>query len=121
MLMASIKAAAVFDPQRFNAVVLALTPKSKTMLVCFEPGQAIPVHSPGVDLTLTLLEGRATLVSGDEELADAGPGALMHAESGHRRGVMAHQRTLALIVVSPPPTPEDHREVAAHLQKGTWK
>jgi hypothetical protein len=61
------------------------------------------------------------LVSGEEELAQAGPGAVMIAQAGQARGIKADQRTMALVVVSPPPTPEDHREVAEHLSKGTWR
>lgn len=121
MILPNIRDAAAYDPQRFNAVTLAQTPHSKTMLVCLEAGQSIPVHSPGIDLTLTVLEGRATLVSGQEELAGAGPGATVHAAAHQRRGIRADQRTLALVIVSPPPTAEDHREVAEHLKKGTWR
>lgn len=121
MIAPSIRALAAFDPQRFNAVTLAQTPHSKTMLVCLEPGQSIPVHRPGADLTLLILEGRATLVAGDQELTGAGPGAVMTAQSGQPRGIKADQRTLALVTVSPPPTAEDHREVAEHLKKGTWR
>jgi quercetin dioxygenase-like cupin family protein len=121
VILSDVRDAAVFDSRRFNAVTLAQTPHSKTMLVCLEAGQGIPVHSPGVDLTLTVLEGRATLVSGREELAGAGPGATVHAAARERRGMRAEERTLALVIVSPPPTAEDHREVAEHLGKGTWR
>lgn len=121
MIAPSIRELAAFDPQRFNAVTLAQTPHSKTMLVCLEPGQSIPVHHPGVDLTLLILEGRATLVAGDQELAAAGPGAVMSVPAGESRGIKADQRTLALVTVAPPPTAEDHREVAEHLKTGTWR
>lgn len=121
MIVSQIKDKAVFAAERFNAVLLNKTEQSKTMLVCFEPGQAIPVHSPGADLTLTLLEGRATLVVGEDELADAGPGAVMLAEAGEARGIRAKERTLALVTVSPPPTEADHEEVYAHLKRGTWR
>ena len=120
MILSDVRDAAAFDSQRFNAITLAQTPHSKTMLVCLEPGQSIPVHSPGIDLTLTVLDGRATLVSGQDELARAGPGATLHAAASQRRGIRAEERTLALVIVSPPPTAEDHREVAEHLKKGTW-
>jgi len=110
-----------FNAEKFNAMLLAQTERSKTMLVCHEPGQAIPVHHPHADLTLFVLEGRAHLVAGDEELALAGPGAIMCVEAGQARGIRALERTVAVVVVSPPPTAEDHREVAAHLAKGTWR
>jgi len=121
MIAPSIRELAKFDATRFNAVTLAQTPHSKTMLVCLEPGQSIPVHRPGVDLTLLILEGQATLVAGDQELTAAGPGAVITATAGQPRGIKADQRTLALVIVAPPPTAEDHREVAEHLKKGTWR
>lgn len=117
----SIRDLAKFDPHRFNTVPLAQTPHSKTMLVCLEPGQSIPVHRPSVDLTLLIIEGRATLVAGDQELTAAGPGAVMTVQADQPRGIKADQRTLALVTVAPPPTAEDHREVAEHLKKGTWR
>ncbi|HXE55183.1 MAG TPA: cupin domain-containing protein [Tepidisphaeraceae bacterium] len=121
MITESLRELAKFDPQRFNAVTLAQTPHSKTMLVCLEPGQSTPVHRPGVDLTLLILEGHATLVAGDQQLTAAGPGAVMSVEAGQPRGIKADRRTLALVIVAPPPTTEDHREVAEHLKKGTWR
>jgi quercetin dioxygenase-like cupin family protein len=121
VIIPSISELAKFDPSRFNAITLSQTDKSKTMLVCLEPGQSIPVHSPGIDLTLLILEGRATLVCNGEELVDAGVGAVVYAQAHQPRGIQAQQRTLALVVVSPPPTDQDHREVAEHLRKGTWR
>ncbi|MFW6039073.1 MAG: hypothetical protein ACOC9P_01185 [bacterium] len=121
MIIREVEDRAAFQAERFNGVLLNQTQRSKTMLVCLEPGQAIPVHSPGVDLTLTLVQGRATLVAGEEELADAGPGTVMLAEAGEARGLCAEERTLALVTVSPPPTEADHEEVFAHLQRGTWR
>lgn len=121
MLIPSIKDKAQFAADKFNAVLLAQTPRSKTMVVALEPGQAIPVHHPGSDLTLLVIEGEATLVAEDQELEHAGPGALMYAEAGKARGIRADKRTVALVVVSPPPTQEDHKELAEHFKKGTWR
>jgi quercetin dioxygenase-like cupin family protein len=121
MITPVLTALVTFDPARFKAVTLAQTPYSKVMLVCLEAGQSIPVHSPPVETTMTILQGRATLVAGEDELKEAGPGALMHAARGQPRGIRADDRTVALVVVAPPPTPEDHREVAAHLEKGTFR
>lgn len=121
MLIQSIRDKAVFGQDRFEAVTLAKTNRSDTKVVGLEPGQAIPVHHPQSDLTMVIIEGQATLVSGDEELAQAGPGAVLHAEAGRARGIRADQRTVALVTVSPPPTQEDHRELAEHFAKGTWR
>ncbi len=121
MIYPQVKDKASFKPDRFNGVPINQTSQSKTMLVCFEAGQAIPVHSPAVDLTLVILEGRATLVSGESELEGAEAGAVMTANAHEARGVRAEQRTLALVTVSPPPTEADHTEVFEHLKRGTWR
>ncbi|MGH7122010.1 MAG: hypothetical protein ACREFP_23955 [Acetobacteraceae bacterium] len=121
MLIRSIREKAMFGKERFEAVTLARTTKSDTKVVALEPGQAIPVHHPGSDLTMVIIEGEATLVSGSEELAHAGPGAVLHSDAGQARGIRADKRTIALVVASPPPTQEDHRELAEHFAKGTWR
>lgn len=121
MLIESIRDRAKFGKDRFEPVTLDTTEKSSTKVVGLEPGQAIPVHHPGSDLTMVIIEGEATLVSGDEELAHAGPGAVLHSRAGEARGIHADKRTIVLVVVSPPPTREDHQEVAEHFAKGTWR
>jgi len=118
----SIESLAEYSVEQFHPVLLSRTERSKTMLVCFEPGQAIPVHRPNVDLTLLVLRGSAILVGGEDELTDAGPGAMLQVEAGQPRGIKAgDERTLALVVVSPPPSEADHAEVAKHLAAGTWR
>ncbi|MGH8116840.1 MAG: hypothetical protein ACREPF_04950 [Rhodanobacteraceae bacterium] len=121
MLIKSIREAAKFGEDRFEPVTLARTRHSDTKVVGLEAGQAIPVHHPNSDLTMVVVEGEATLVSGDEELAHAGPGAVLHAKAGEARGIHADKRTILVVVASPPPTPEDHRELAQHFAKGTWR
>ncbi|MGH2926884.1 MAG: hypothetical protein ACRDL8_01630 [Solirubrobacteraceae bacterium] len=121
MLIESIRARAQFGGQHFTPVTLVRTEHSDTKVVGLEAGQAIPVHHPRSDLTMVVIEGEATLVSGDEELAHAGPGAVLHAKAGEARGIHADQRTILLIVASPPPTPADHRELAEHFAHGTWR
>ena len=109
-----------FRPERFNGIALAGSERVKVILACFEPGQFIPVHHPGVDLTLVILEGEGVLVAGDRE-ERIGPGALSFIPSGEARGVKAETRMVALHVVSPPPTDADHVEVMSKLERGTWK
>ena len=121
MLIESIRAKAQFNPEKFQPVPLARTPHSVTMVVGLEPGQAIPVHHPGSDVTMVVIEGEATLVANGEELAHAGPGAVLHAAAGEARGIRADVRTIVVAVASPPPGPADHREVAEHFAKGTWR
>jgi quercetin dioxygenase-like cupin family protein len=121
MIVPSIQGLAQFAPDRFKAITLIQSPRSKTMVVGLEAGQAIPVHHPASDLTLIVLEGQATLVAADQELEKAGPGAALLVEAGQARGIRADQRTSVLVVVSPPPTEKDHQELAEHFKKGTWR
>lgn len=121
MIIPSIKDAVQFSSDRFKGRTLVQTALSKTMVVGLEPGQAIPVHHPKSDLTMLILEGQATLVDGDKDLEKAGPGAAIIVEAGKGRGIRADQRTSLLVVVSPPPTEEDHKELAEHFKKGTWR
>jgi quercetin dioxygenase-like cupin family protein len=109
-----------FRPERFNPVALSGNDRVKVILACFEPGQFIPVHRPGVDLTLVILEGEGVLVAGDRE-ERVGLGAMAFIPSGETRGIKAETRMVALHVVSPPPTDADHVEVMSKLQRGTWK
>ena len=111
---------ATFQPGRFSPVPLGQTDRVKVVLTCFEPGQYIPVHSPGVDMTLVILEGEGTVVAGDQE-AEVGPGAIVIVPAGASRGVRATTRLVAVHLVSPPPTEADHAEVQAKLQQGTWR
>lgn len=121
MLIKSIRDKAQFGKERFQPVTLARTASSDTKVVGLEAGQAIPVHHPKSDLTMVVIEGEATLVAGDEELAHAGPGAVLHVQAGEARGIHADRRTIVVVVASPPPTAEDHRELAEHFAKGTWR
>ena len=121
MLIESIRALAQFGAERFTPVTLARTEHSDMKVVGLEAGQAIPVHHPNSDLTMVIIEGEATLVAGDEELVHAGPGAVLHAKAGEARGIHADKRTVLVVVASPPPTPADHRELAEHFAKGSWR
>jgi quercetin dioxygenase-like cupin family protein len=112
--------AARFQSGRFTPVELGQTERVKAVLTCFEPDQFIPVHSPGVDMTLVVLEGEGTIVAGDQE-AEVGPGAVVIVPAGSARGVRARTRLVAVHLVSPPPTEADHAEVQAKLRQGDWR
>ncbi|HNS03646.1 MAG TPA: cupin domain-containing protein [Anaerolineae bacterium] len=116
----SYQDAVAFQPGRFSPQVVAGNERAKVILVGFEPGQFIPVHQPGVDLTLLVLEGQGRIVAGDEELA-VGPGALAFVPAGEARGIQAETRLVILHVVTPPPTDADHIQVMAGLQRGAWR
>ncbi len=116
----SAREAASFRPERFNPVPVAENERARMLLVCFEPGQFIPVHRPGVDLSLVVLEGEGLLVAdGHEETVTSGSVAFVPA--GEARGLKATTRLVAVTVVTPPPTDADHAEVTARLRTGEFK
>jgi quercetin dioxygenase-like cupin family protein len=119
-LLHSYQEAVTFRPERFNPLVLAENERVKVILACFEPGQFIPVHRPGVDLTLVVLEGEGQIVAGEHETA-LGPGATAFVSAGEARGIRAETQLVILHVVTPPPTEADHTEVMAGLRRGTWR
>ena len=55
--------AIAFRPERFNPVLVAAGAHMKAVLTCLEPGQFIPVHRPGVDMVLIVLEGGGRVVA----------------------------------------------------------
>jgi quercetin dioxygenase-like cupin family protein len=116
----SYKDVVAFKAERFNPIVLAENQRVKVILVCLEPGQFIPVHSPGVDMALIVLEGEGLLVAGDRE-EPARPGVVAFVPAGENRGLKAQTRLVALHIVTPPPTQADHAGVAAGLAKGQWR
>lgn len=116
----SYRESASFRPEKFNPVVIAGGAHMKAVLTCLEPGQFIPVHRPGVDMLLLVLDGEGRVVTGDRE-EPAQAGTVVFAAAGEARGLRADTRLLALHVVSPPPTDADHVEVVARLKQGTWK
>lgn len=119
-LMSSYRTAVAFSRERFNPVPIAQSKHTRVLLVCLEPNQFIPVHQPGVGLTIAVLVGDGTLVVGDREEA-IGPGAVALVPAGTARGLKAATRLVALTVVTPPPTDADHAEVAAGLRRGRWR
>ena len=120
VLLSSYREAVAFRPEKFNPVVVAGSSHLKAVLTCLEPGQFIPVHRPGVDMLLVVLEGEGRLVAGDREEA-ARPGTMVFVPAGEARGLKAETRIVALHVVSPPPTEADHVEVVARLKQEDWR
>jgi quercetin dioxygenase-like cupin family protein len=113
------QAAVTFRPERFTAVPVSENARVRVLLVCLEPGQFIPVHRPGVDLTLVVLEGEGRLLAGERE-SEVGPGLVAFVPAGEARGLLATCRLVALTVVTPPPTEADHAGVVAGLRMGMW-
>jgi quercetin dioxygenase-like cupin family protein len=119
-VLRSYRDAVDFHPERFNPITLAENERAKVILACFEPGQFIPVHRPGVDLTLIVLEGEGQIVAGERE-ETVQPGAVAFVPAGETRGIKAATRLVILHVVTPPPTQEDHVQVMAGLRAGQWR
>ncbi len=111
-VLTSYKSAVAFRQDRFQPIVLAETERIRVLLICLEPGQAIPVHRPGIDLTLIVLEGDGMMTAGDRE-DPISPGTLVVVPAGMARGLRAMGRLVALAVASPPPTAADHAEGSA--------
>ncbi|WP_407929049.1 cupin domain-containing protein [Candidatus Methylacidithermus pantelleriae] len=80
-----VRSEAAFRPDRFVGKVLAESERTKVILACFEPGQFIPVHRPGVGLTLVVLEGQGRAVVGDQE-HPLTPGAVAFVPAGQAPG-----------------------------------
>lgn len=116
----SAQASASFRPERFNPVPVAGNERARVLLVCFEPGQFIPVHRPGVDLSLVVLEGEGLLVADGHEEHVVG-GTVAFVPAGEARGLKATTRLVAVTVVTPPPTEADHAEVAKSLRSGQFR
>ena len=119
-ILGSYRDAVAFRPERFNPVSVAASAHMKAVLTCLEPGQFIPVHRPGVDMALIVLEGDGLVVAGETQQA-VHSGAVMFVPAGEARGVKAETRLVALHVVAPPPTDKDHVEVMAKLKQGNWQ
>jgi quercetin dioxygenase-like cupin family protein len=109
-----------FDDKKFAPNVVYQSAGIKVVLVYFKTGQFIPVHTPGVDLVLYILEGEAEVVTGDERLT-ARKDDLIIVPKGIKRGVKALTELTILHVVQPPPSEEDHNQVHARLAQGRFE
>ena len=109
-----------FDDKKFAPNVVYQSAGIKVVLAYFKTGQFIPVHTPGVDLVLYILEGEAEVVTGDERLT-ARKDDLIIVPKGLKRGVKALTELTILHVVQPPPSEEDHNQVHARLAEGRFE
>ena len=118
-ILADYQQAVSFQAGRFSPVMLGGTERMRVVLTCFEAGQFIPVHAPAVDMCLVVLEGQGEVVAGPRREA-IGPGSIVIVAAGQDRGIKATTRLVAVHLVSPPPTEQDHSAVMAGLQRGEW-
>lgn len=109
-----------FGEQNFAPNVVYQNSEIKVILAYFKKGQFIPVHTPGVNLVLCILEGEAEIVAGDEHL-HAVKDDLIIIPKGEKRGIKALTELTILHVVQPPPAAEDHNEVHSKLAQGKFE
>jgi len=109
-----------FDPDRFLARPLFEAPEMKVICAAFRPGQFIPVHAPDVHVVLYVLSGEGEVVAG-EERRRIREGDLVVVPRKMKRGVRAKTEMVVLHVVSPPPTPADHGDMAARIARGDFE
>ncbi len=109
-----------FDEQKFNPVPVYDAPEMRVIVCYFKAGQFIPVHTPGIDLVLYIIEGEGQVAAGDER-REVKAGDLVVVPAGVARGVLARTEMKALHVVKPPPSEADHKEVHGKLQRGRFE
>ncbi|MDH3883557.1 MAG: cupin domain-containing protein [Desulfobacterales bacterium] len=109
-----------FGDKMFAPNVVYQSAGMKVVLAYFKTGQFIPVHTPGVDLVLYILEGEAEVVTGDERLT-ARKDDLIIVPKGLKRGIKALTELTILHVVQPPPSEEDHNQVHTRLAEGRFE
>lgn len=102
-----------FDDMRFNPKAVYISDEMKVIVAYFKPGQFIPVHTPGVDVVLCILEGEAEVVADDEKFR-VGEKDLVVVPRGIKRGIRALSELVVLHIVQPVPSEKDHKEV--HLK-----
>ncbi len=86
----------------------------------FKLGQFIPVHTPGVDLVICVLEGEAEIVAGKEKFV-AKKNDLIVVPKCIRRGIKALTELSLLDVVHPVPSEKDHVEVHQKIATGRFE
>lgn len=111
-----------YDSERFSAQEAFRTDRAKVVCGYFEPGQFIPVHTPGSDLVVSVREGTGVVRDGDASHR-VGPGDVVAVEAGTERGIRADQdaRLEALLVTAPPPTDDEHAPVRRGLRNDEFE
>lgn len=109
-----------FNPGKFKSETVHACAEGKEMVLSFEQGQFIPVHTPPVDLTLYVIRG-AFEIAADEQDHSLGPGELISIPRNVSRGVRAKERSVALAFVTPLPTEAHHVQVEAGLRDGVFR
>jgi quercetin dioxygenase-like cupin family protein len=108
------------DDDRFSAVEVSRNDRMKVVCGYFEPGQFVPVHSPGSDVATHVRSGTGRVRDGDAEHR-VGPGDVV-VEADVDRGIEADgdSRLEALLVTAPPPTDAEHGPVRRGLRENEF-
>jgi quercetin dioxygenase-like cupin family protein len=120
IIKANMKELKSFDERKFNPKALYQTDNIKVIAAYFKSGQFIPVHTPGVDVVICVLEGEAEIVAGEEKFV-AKKNDLIVVPKGIRRGVKALTELSLLHVVQPAPSEKDHVEVHQKIATGRFE
>ncbi len=110
-----------YDEEQFSAQPVFRNERIKVVLGYFEPGQFIPVHAPGSDVTICVRSGTGVVREGETEHA-VEPDDVVVVEADVDRGIRASEgeRLEALLVTSPPPTDAEHDPVREGLRRGVF-
>ena len=109
-----------FNESKFNPVTVYTSKAIKVILAYFKQGQYIPVHTPGIDVVLCILDGEAEVVAGEKRMI-SGKNDVIVVPRGMKRGVKALTDLSVVHVVTPPPSEENHREVHQKLEQGRFE
>ncbi len=115
----SIEAFKQYDESKFNPRMVYQSKEMRVILAYFMPGQFIPVHSPGIDVVLSVLKGKGEVVA-DQDRFNVNEGDLVVIPRGVARGILAKTEMTVLHVVQPIPSEEDHKDVHSKLQQGRF-
>ncbi|AGB30542.1 Cupin 2 conserved barrel domain protein [Natrinema pellirubrum DSM 15624] len=110
-----------YDEEQFSAQPVFKNDRIKVVCGYFEPGQFIPVHAPGSDVTICVRSGTGVVREGETEHA-VEPDDIVVVEADVDRGIRASEdeRLEALLVTSPPPTDAEHDPVREGLRRGVF-
>lgn len=109
-----------FNDERFNPRLVYQSNEIKVIVAFFREGQFIPVHTPGVDVVLCILDGKAEVVAGEDRMV-AGQKDIIIVPRGLKRGIKALTELTVLHIVQPPPSGEDHEEVHRKITQGIFE
>ncbi|MDG6999547.1 MAG: DUF2249 domain-containing protein [Nitrososphaerota archaeon] len=119
IIFTSFEKERVQDDSAFSPVPVYTSKDYRVILAYFKAGQFIPVHTPKIDLVLLVHSGKGEVVAGERKF-DVKPGDMVIVPREQKRGVKALTDMEILHLVSPPPTDDDHEEVARKLLQGAF-